>query len=144
MAERGLLGVDVLERDWFLDQTAAAPAFRGHRRGHGHGVGTFLRHPGKKLRLEDHDPHATPGFDGDKEAGRTALAKLTARLEELQEAFYAQGKHRLLVALQAMDAGGKDGTIRSVFDGVNASLPPARRPPRAPPIAPRSRSKSAC
>jgi PPK2 family polyphosphate:nucleotide phosphotransferase len=75
--------------------------------------------PGKKLRLAAIDPRDTSGFDGDKEAGRARLAVLNARLEELQELLYASGKHRLLVVLQAMDAGGKDGTIRSVFDGVN-------------------------
>lgn len=75
--------------------------------------------PGTKVRLAEHDPRSTAGFDGDKEAGRARLATLNARLEELQEALYAEGRQRLLVVLQAMDAGGKDGTIRSVFDGVN-------------------------
>lgn len=75
--------------------------------------------PGKPLDLGAIDPRATPGFDGDKEAGHEKLRRYNTRLEELQEALYAQGKHRLLVVLQAMDAGGKDGTIRSVFDGVN-------------------------
>ena len=79
----------------------------------------FLVPPGKQLDLGKLDPHGTPGFDGDKEAGRARLASLNARLEELQEMLYAQGQHRLLVVLQAMDAGGKDGTIRSVFEGVN-------------------------
>ena len=79
----------------------------------------FLVQPGKKLRLADVDPHGTPGFDGDKDAGTARTAVLNDRLEELQETLYASGTHRLLVVLQAMDAGGKDGTIRSVFDGVN-------------------------
>lgn len=74
---------------------------------------------GAALRLADHDPRGTPAFDGDKQAGRQRLVELNARLEELQEALYAEGKQRLLVVLQALDAGGKDGTIRSVFDGVN-------------------------
>ena len=75
--------------------------------------------PGKALDLSEFDPRSTPGFDGDKDVGRERLQHYNARLEELQEALYAQGKQRLLVVLQAMDAGGKDGTIRSVFDGVN-------------------------
>jgi PPK2 family polyphosphate:nucleotide phosphotransferase len=79
----------------------------------------FFVRPDRPLRLRDHDPRGTPGFAGDKEAGRARIAALNARLEELQEALYAQGRHRLLVVLQAMDAGGKDGTIRNVFDGVN-------------------------
>ncbi len=54
-----------------------------------------------------------------KKAGREILAVLNARLEELQELLYADGRHKLLVVLQAMDTGGKDGTIRHVFDGTN-------------------------
>ena len=71
------------------------------------------------LDLARHDPRATPGFDGGKAEGRQRVAELNARIEELQERLYAEGRQRLLVVLQAMDAGGKDGTIRSVFDGVN-------------------------
>jgi PPK2 family polyphosphate:nucleotide phosphotransferase len=40
-------------------------------------------------------------------------------LEELQEMLYAEHKHKVLIVLQAMDTGGKDGTIRHVFEGVN-------------------------
>lgn len=47
------------------------------------------------------------------------IAKLNAKLEELQEVLYAEGKHKILIVLQAMDTGGKDGAIRRVFDGVN-------------------------
>src|SRR5436190_5522666 len=79
----------------------------------------FHIRPGKPLRLLDHDPRSTKGFDGGKEEGRERTRELNARLGELQEALYAEGKQSLLVVLQAMDAGGKDGTIRSVFDGVN-------------------------
>ena len=75
--------------------------------------------PGKPLDLGDIDPRDTKPFAGDKEAGRARVAELNAKLEDLQEALYAQGRHRLLVVLQALDAGGKDGTIRTVFDGVN-------------------------
>ena len=75
--------------------------------------------PGTQLRLADISPRDTDAFDGDKDEGRARKQQLNARLEERQEALYAEGRHRLLVVLQAMDAGGKDGTIRSVFDGVN-------------------------
>jgi PPK2 family polyphosphate:nucleotide phosphotransferase len=47
------------------------------------------------------------------------LKELNDRLEELQELLYAEGKHKILIVLQAMDSGGKDGTIRHVFDGTN-------------------------
>jgi PPK2 family polyphosphate:nucleotide phosphotransferase len=40
-------------------------------------------------------------------------------LEHLQELLYAESKHKVLIVLQAMDTGGKDGTIRHVFEGVN-------------------------
>ncbi len=77
--------------------------------------------PDKKLDLSEIDPRGTPEYDGDKESSVERIAHLNRRLEELQELLYAQGKHRVLVVLQAMDAGGKDGTIRAVFDGVNPS-----------------------
>ena len=43
------------------------------------------------------------------------------RLDELQEKFYADGRHRLLVVLQGMDTAGKGGAIRRVFEGMNPS-----------------------
>ena len=57
----------------------------------------------------------------DQKAAEAEFEKLTGRLAELQELMYAQGKHALLVVLQAMDAGGKDSTIRHVFGPVNAA-----------------------
>jgi PPK2 family polyphosphate:nucleotide phosphotransferase len=47
------------------------------------------------------------------------MDKLRTRLDELQNALYAESKRSLLVVLQARDAGGKDGTIRRVFSSVN-------------------------
>jgi PPK2 family polyphosphate:nucleotide phosphotransferase len=47
------------------------------------------------------------------------LKELNGELQTLQELLYAENKHKVLVVLQAMDTGGKDGTIRRVFDGVN-------------------------
>ena len=87
---------------------------------HSHGFRKrFVVAEGKKLHLGDRDPQDTHGFDGGKAEGKALHKQLNKRLEDLQEALYAEGKHRLLLVLQAMDAGGKDGTIRSVFDGVN-------------------------
>lgn len=74
---------------------------------------------GSAFSLADCDPRDTAGFDGGKKEGRAAFAGLNQRLESLQELLYAEGKRRLLVVLQATDTGGKDGTIRNVFDGVN-------------------------
>ena len=75
--------------------------------------------PGTTVRLADHDPVDRALFTGDKDAGRKETKALNKRLEELQEVLYAEGEHKVLIVLQAMDAGGKDGTIRHVFDGTN-------------------------
>lgn len=75
--------------------------------------------PGKKISLAQLDPNDTGNFDGGKEKGLKVIEKLNAELQELQELLYAEGKHKVLVVLQAMDTGGKDGTIRRVFEGVN-------------------------
>lgn len=82
-------------------------------------ISSFRVAEGTKIRLAKIDPDATPGFKGSKDDGKAVLAKAVDRIEELQEILYAQGKHKVLVVFQAMDAGGKDGTIRTVFDGVN-------------------------
>ncbi len=74
---------------------------------------------GKRFRIASVDPDSTPGWKGDKAAAKAAALKLNDRLEQLQELMYAEHRHKLLVVLQAMDTGGKDGTIRRVFDGVN-------------------------
>ena len=75
--------------------------------------------PGSRVNLREWEADDTAGFDGDKEAGQAELLELNRQLETLQEMLYAEHKHKLLVVLQAMDTGGKDGTIRSVFEGVN-------------------------
>jgi PPK2 family polyphosphate:nucleotide phosphotransferase len=75
--------------------------------------------PKQKINLKEWDPNETPAFDGGKNEGKAKLLKLNEELEALQELLYAEGKHRLLVILQGMDASGKDGVIRHVFEGVN-------------------------
>ncbi len=74
---------------------------------------------GATVDLADRDPGDVGDFEGGKEAGAAALDDLTRRLEDLQYRLYADGRHRLLVVLQAMDTGGKDGTIRHVFSRTN-------------------------
>jgi PPK2 family polyphosphate:nucleotide phosphotransferase len=73
--------------------------------------------PGKKLKLADHDPDDSHGFT--KEMADRQLVKHRARLDQLQDLLYAGKQHALLIVLQALDAGGKDGTIRHVMSGVN-------------------------
>jgi PPK2 family polyphosphate:nucleotide phosphotransferase len=75
---------------------------------------------GAGFRLAGHDPAATSGVAG-KGEGRAEVAELTARLDELQELLYADGRHRLLVVLQGMDTAGKGGAIKRVFRGMNPS-----------------------
>lgn len=47
------------------------------------------------------------------------FAELQSRLQELQKMLYSQGKHRVLVVIQAMDTGGKDGCVKSVFSHID-------------------------
>lgn len=75
--------------------------------------------PGTQARLRARDPRDMADFPGDKRSGKDAARQLNRRLETLQELLYAEGEHKVLVVLQAMDTGGKDGTIRHVFDGTN-------------------------
>ena len=73
--------------------------------------------PGATVRLDEHDPASIDGMD--KRDGKAAALQLNRDLEELQELLYADGRHKILVILQGVDACGKDGTIRAVFEGVN-------------------------
>ena len=75
--------------------------------------------PGATVDLQTLDPRATGDFDGGKDEGQEAHDALCDRLEALQDRLYADGRHKLLVVLQAMDTGGKDGTIRHVFRHTN-------------------------
>jgi PPK2 family polyphosphate:nucleotide phosphotransferase len=75
--------------------------------------------PGTTVDLTDHDPGDRSGFEGDKEAARARKKHLRDELADLQRVLWAGGRHKVLIVLQAMDTGGKDGTIRSVFRGVN-------------------------
>ena len=67
--------------------------------------------------IDSIDSNANGGYD--KASAKPVMKALNARVEELQEHLYAHGKERLLCVLQATDTGGKDGTIRAVFDRTN-------------------------
>jgi PPK2 family polyphosphate:nucleotide phosphotransferase len=82
-------------------------------------VDRYRVRPGKRVNLRECDPGDTSAFDGSEQEAEERLLRLNRQLEDLQELLYAEHKNRLLVALQAMDTGGKDGTIRHVFEGVN-------------------------
>lgn len=78
----------------------------------------FAVTPGAKVKLADIDPDFTGTYKNHK-AARAEIERNTVRLRELQEVLYAEHKRSLLVCLQAMDAGGKDGTITHVLGAMN-------------------------
>ncbi len=73
---------------------------------------------GHAFRLKDHDPASHVGLHS-KEEAIAALEQSTARLTDMQEKLYAQDRWGVLLIFQAMDAAGKDGTIKHVMSGVN-------------------------
>ena len=79
----------------------------------------YLLKPGTKVDLRKWNPSATDEFKGGKEEAAPVLQSLIEELVALQEKLYAEQKQRILVVLQAMDTGGKDGVVRHVFGGVN-------------------------
>lgn len=77
-----------------------------------------LVRPGSKIKLKEVDPGETTPYKDKKEVEK--LLKIDKKeLINLQELLYAEGKHALLVVIQAMDTGGKDGLISHVMSGVN-------------------------
>ncbi len=75
--------------------------------------------PGEMVDLTEWDPNDKSLCTEGKKTGKARARELNKELEALQELLYAEGKQKVLIVLQAMDTGGKDGTIRHVFDGVN-------------------------
>lgn len=74
--------------------------------------------PGEKIALAQIDPNTSEHYKKKKDI-ETKLAYQRRRLQNLQERLYAENKRSLLIVLQAMDTGGKDGTIKHVFSGIN-------------------------
>src|ERR1035437_9079802 len=77
----------------------------------------LLVKPGSRIKLADLDPSQTHGIE--KEAAAAQLEKNLDRLSVLKNLLYAEGRRALLVVLQGIDAGGKDGTIQHVMSGLN-------------------------
>ncbi len=78
----------------------------------------YLVEPGKKIHLSKWATDDTGSLHDKKEA-KPLIKKNLKKLVELQDLLYASARHSLLIVLQAMDAGGKDGAIDHVFSGVN-------------------------
>ena len=70
-----------------------------------------------KIKLKDIDTRAPKNFD--KEPTKKETAEILQKLDELQNLFYAESRHSLLIVIQGMDASGKDGVIRNVFGKLN-------------------------
>jgi PPK2 family polyphosphate:nucleotide phosphotransferase len=73
--------------------------------------------PGTRPRIRD--GHAAQAWGWEREQAEAATAENLRRLGELQYKMYADGRHALLVVLQAIDGGGKDSTVRRVFGAFN-------------------------
>jgi PPK2 family polyphosphate:nucleotide phosphotransferase len=73
--------------------------------------------PGKSLDLASWDTDATFGWE--KDAAKAELESVKQRLDALQARLYAEASRSVLLVLQAQDAAGKDGTIRSILSGLN-------------------------
>jgi PPK2 family polyphosphate:nucleotide phosphotransferase len=78
----------------------------------------FLVPPGKKIRLQDYNPDYTGEFEN-KEQAEVKLREDVLGLAQFQDVLYAQNTYALLIIFQAMDASGKDSTIKHVMSGVD-------------------------
>jgi polyphosphate kinase 2 (PPK2 family) len=77
----------------------------------------FRVDPGSPARLAERDTDDRLGLD--KDDGEQRLRELNARIDELQYRLFAEDRRSVLLVLQGLDASGKDGVIRRVFQGVN-------------------------
>src|SRR5438552_1820582 len=79
--------------------------------------------PGKKFRLKDHDPGWAGDGDMPKKERKAFAAKVltedVSHLAKAQDLLYASHSYAILLIFQAMDAAGKDSTIKHVMSGVN-------------------------
>jgi PPK2 family polyphosphate:nucleotide phosphotransferase len=86
-------------------------------------VGKFARlyrvTEGRKFRLKDWDPADTAHMKPNKDKAKELLRSGVELLADLQDRLYAQNRWSVLLVFQAMDAAGKDGTIKHVMSGVN-------------------------
>ncbi len=80
-------------------------------------ISRLIVEPGKRVQLND--DHAANTFGWEKHEAIAALEENRQKLSELQYKLYADGRHALLVVIQAIDAGGKDGLVHDVFTSMN-------------------------
>jgi PPK2 family polyphosphate:nucleotide phosphotransferase len=90
----------------------------------------FIHDGSQELELAER-PNSIPALYEGKKDFKKKLASLTEEIDEAQEKMYAHDRYAMLLVFQAMDAAGKDSTIRSVMSGVNPhgiSVTPFKRP----------------
>lgn len=80
-------------------------------------ISRLIVDPGKRVQLRD--GHAANTFGWEKHEAIAALEENRQKLSDLQYKLYADGRYALLVVIQAIDAGGKDGTVRDIFTAMN-------------------------
>jgi len=78
----------------------------------------YLVKPGSKIKMSDFNPDDTDGY-ADKAAAKKRIAENQKKIADLQYKLYSESRQSLLIVLQAMDAGGKDGTIKNVLAAMN-------------------------
>ncbi len=98
-------------------------------------ISELLRVPSGPVDLSSIDAEGHPGFDGDKKAGKAALAELAPTLAELQEQLFAAGytgdDRKLLLVVQGMDTSGKGGLLKEcvgIFDPGGTRLKSFKKP----------------
>lgn len=79
----------------------------------------FRVSPGQEVDLSEWPTRDEEFFPVSKPKGKDLFKQFSHRIDHLQELFYADGSQRLLVVFQALDTGGKDGTIRKVFEKMD-------------------------
>ena len=75
--------------------------------------------PGRPFKLAEVDPGSTPQAPDDRSKTDAASMDLRKRLRIVQDCFMAEKSRSLLLVLQAMDGGGKDGTVKSLYAGMH-------------------------
>lgn len=80
---------------------------------------THRLEPGKSVNIADLSTSGRPFYAANRETAVGEFEALRDEFIEMQQRLYAEGKRKLLIVFQAMDAGGKDGAIRNVLQGVN-------------------------
>jgi len=83
-----------------------------------HDYPSYRVEPGEEVSLATIDPNETEDYRKKKDVAKE-LEKQRRRIRDLQARLFAENERGLLIVLQAMDTGGKDGTIKHVFSGVN-------------------------